>query len=166
MSDVINTIEPSTLSTAKAALLNSFDQATTQIIHEAPKVLAMIVVVVVGYIVARLAARIFTVLGERLGLQLAAEQSGLAESMRHMGIKRNVPAIVGTIVFWLLMCVFVTAAFNILGLTAALCRHRSIGTLHPELVGGHGHCRGRPAGRQLPARIGGHQRRSAGGVVC
>ena len=36
--------------------------------------------------------------------------------MQHMGIKRNVPAIVGTIVFWLLMCVFVMAAFNILGL--------------------------------------------------
>ncbi len=33
-----------------------------------------------------------------------------------MGIKRNVPAIIGPIVFWLLMCVFVMAAFNILGL--------------------------------------------------
>ena len=76
----------------------------------------MVVVLVVGYVVARLVARVFTALSEKLGLQIAAERSGLAESMQHMGIKRNVPAIVGTIVFWLLMCVFVMAAFNILGL--------------------------------------------------
>jgi small-conductance mechanosensitive channel len=36
--------------------------------------------------------------------------------MRNMGIRRSVPAIVGAIVFWLLMCVFVMTAFNILGL--------------------------------------------------
>ena len=78
--------------------------------------LAMLVVLVVGYIVARLVARVFTALGEKLGLQVAAERSGLAESMRHVGIKRNVPSIIGTIVFWLLICVFGMAAFTILGL--------------------------------------------------
>jgi small-conductance mechanosensitive channel len=36
--------------------------------------------------------------------------------MQRMGIQRNVPAIIGTIVFWLLMCVFLMAGFNILGL--------------------------------------------------
>ena len=83
----------------------------------------MLVVLVVGYIIARLVARVLTALSEKLGLQIAAERSGLAESMQHMGIKRNVPAIVGTIVFWLLMCVFVMAAFSILGLAEAVGRH-------------------------------------------
>jgi small-conductance mechanosensitive channel len=105
-----------TLDTSKTALVDSFTQAYHQISNLAPRVVAMLVVVVVGYIVARLLARAFTALGETIGLQVAAEKSGLAESMRHMGIKRGVPAIVGTIVFWLLMCVFVTTAFNILGL--------------------------------------------------
>ena len=86
------------------------------------RVLAMLVVFVLGYIAARLVGE-FSILSEKLGLQVAAEQSGLAESMQHMGIKRNVPAIVGTIVFWLLMCVFVMAAFNILGLEELSRRH-------------------------------------------
>jgi hypothetical protein len=107
-----------TLGTSKTALVESFSQAYNQVIALAPRVLAMLVVLVVGYIIARLVARVLTALSEKLGLQIAAERSGLAESMQHVGIKRNVPAIVGTIVFWLLMCVFAMAAFSILGLAA------------------------------------------------
>ncbi|MGA2616996.1 MAG: mechanosensitive ion channel domain-containing protein [Thermoguttaceae bacterium] len=105
-----------TLNDSGTALVDSFRIAYDQVIHYAPKVLVMVAVVVAGYILARLVAKIFHKLSQKLGLQLAAERSGLADSMRHMGIERSVPAIVGTIVFWLLMCVFVMAAFNILGL--------------------------------------------------
>ena len=116
MLNIIAAVDPSMLHKTETALGDSFRQAYEQVILLAPKVLVMLVVVVVGYIVARLVGKIFTTLSEKLGLQVAAERSGLAESMQHMGIKRSVPAIVGTIVFWLLMCVFITAAFNILEL--------------------------------------------------
>ena len=85
-------------------------------ISTAPRIVAMVAVLVIGYVIARLVARVVTLLSEKVGLQVAAERSGLAESMAHTNIGRNVPAIVGTIVFWLLMCVFIMAAFNILGL--------------------------------------------------
>jgi hypothetical protein len=97
-------------------LQNSFNQAFHNVIQFAPRVVAMVVVLVVGYIAARLIGRIITLLCEKVGLQRAAEHSGLAQSMQHMGIKRNVSAVIGTIVFWLLMCVFLMAAFNILEL--------------------------------------------------
>jgi hypothetical protein len=112
----INTIPTDVLDNSKQAVLNSFTQAYNQIIEVTPKVVAMVVVLVVGYVLARLAARAITLLCEKIGLQVAAERSGLAESMSHMGIRHNVPAIVGTIVFWLLMCVFLMAGFNILNL--------------------------------------------------
>jgi hypothetical protein len=98
------------------ALSKSFDQAISQIVLYAPKVLAMLVVLVVGYVIAHFIGKLVSMISEKVGLQLAAERSGLGDSMRHMGIKRNVPAIVGTMVFWLLMCVFIMAAFTILGL--------------------------------------------------
>lgn len=98
------------------ALSTSFNQAIAQIVLYAPKVLAMVVVLVAGYVIAHLIGRLITMISEKVGMQTAAERSGLSDSMRHMGIKRSVPAIVGTIVFWLLMCVFMMAAFNILGL--------------------------------------------------
>jgi Conserved TM helix/Mechanosensitive ion channel len=97
-------------------LQSSFNQAFHNVIQFAPRVVAMVVVLVVGYIAARLIGRIITLLCEKVGLQRAAEHSGLAQSMQHMGIKRNVSGVVGTIVFWLLMCVFLMAAFNILEL--------------------------------------------------
>jgi small-conductance mechanosensitive channel len=96
------------------ALQTSFQNAWTQIVDYTPRVLAAVVVVVLGYFAARLVARAITLLCERAGLQRAAERSGLWESMSHMNIKRNVPAIVGTIVFWGLMLVFLMASFNIL----------------------------------------------------
>src|SRR5947209_9464340 len=97
-------------------LQSSFNQAFHNVIQFAPRVVAMVVVLVVGYIAARLIGRIITLLCEKAGLQRAAEHSGLAQSMQHMGIKRNVPGVIGTIVFWLLLCVFLMAAFNILEL--------------------------------------------------
>ena len=75
----------------------------------------MIVVLLVGYLIARVAGRLATAICEKIGLQMAAERSGLVESMQQVGIRRSIPSIVGLMFFWLLMCVFLTAGFNILG---------------------------------------------------
>jgi len=111
MADVTQTVDLS-----RTAVVDTLTQAYNQVVLLAPRVGAMLVVLVVGYIVARLAGKAIGKLSEKVGLQAAAERSGLAESMQHMGIQRNVPAIVGALIFWLLMCVFVMAGFNILGL--------------------------------------------------
>jgi len=116
------------------ALTGSFHQAFAQIAAFAPRVLAMVVVLVIGYIAARLVARAITLLCEKIGLQRAAEQSGLAQSMTHMGIKRNVPAIVGTIVYWLLLGVFVMGAMNIVGLQGVSDKMKDVLNYVPTLL--------------------------------
>lgn len=122
--NVTNTLS----STAKAstdAVLSSFERTTNQIVDLAPKVVAAAAVMVVGYIVAKLVASFITTLAEKLGLQRAADRSGLSTSMKHGGVTRTIPQIVGTIVFWLLMCVFLVASFDILdlpGITGAIER--------------------------------------------
>ncbi|MFM8984555.1 MAG: mechanosensitive ion channel family protein, partial [Planctomycetia bacterium] len=105
-----------TVNASRQALVDSFTQAWSQVILLAPKMVAMVTVLVLGYVVARWFGGLVAVVAEKLGLQTAAEKSGLATSMHDVGIRRPVPAIVGGIVFWLLMSVFVMAAFNILGL--------------------------------------------------
>ncbi len=105
-----------TFNTSWDAVRTSFENAGAQAIGVAPKIVGMVVVLIIGYVVARFVGRAITTLAEKVGLQTAADQSGLADSMHHMGLQRNVPAIIGTISFWLLMSVFITAAFNILGL--------------------------------------------------
>jgi small-conductance mechanosensitive channel len=115
--------ETSAAQTALNTVQNNFHQAYDQIINFAPRVAAMVVVLVVGYLIALWIGRAITLLCEKIGLQRAADSSGLAASMQHMGIKRNVSGIVGTIVFWLLMCMFLMAACEILalpGMSAAM----------------------------------------------
>ena len=97
-------------------LQSSFEHVWGQVVAFTPKALAAVVVLVAGYFVAKLVARTITLLCEHAGLQRAAERSGLWESMTHMNIKRTLPAIVGTIVFWMLTLVFLMASFSILDL--------------------------------------------------
>jgi hypothetical protein len=123
-----------TLGAAKTAVQTSFQQAVDQVITYGPKLVVAVVVVVVGYLVARLIAQVVVKVSEKLGLQVAAERSGLAQSMRHMNIARNVPALLGTIGFWLLMCVVFMAAFQILGLTAVSTAMSAVALYIPKLI--------------------------------
>lgn len=124
MADTTTTVTE-TVNTSKEALMTSFQNAWTQIVAFTPKLLAAVVVLVIGYFVAKFVARAITLLCERAGLQRAAERSGLAESMTHMNVKPSVSSIVGTIVFWGLILVFLMAAFSILEIpqvSAAIAR--------------------------------------------
>ena len=120
--------------TSWEAVRASFENAWQQTIAVAPQVVAMLVVIVVGYVIARFIGKWATKLSEKLGLQNAADQSGLADSMHRMGIQRNVPGIIGTIIFWLLMLVFLMAGFNILGLPAVSDAMQGIVNYIPNLL--------------------------------
>ncbi len=101
---------------SKNALVQTFHNVQEQVVLWLPKAIAAVLILVVGYIVARLVAKGIAALTAKLGLQKAAERGGLVEPMQQMGIKRTVPQIVGVIFFWVLMCVFLVAAFDVLGL--------------------------------------------------
>src|SRR5262245_13903425 len=123
-----------TVNTWGQVFVNSFQQAFSQIIALAPRVLALVVVLVVGYLVARLVARVVEALSDRIGLEKAAERGGLVESMKRVGITRSVSGIVGQLVFWLLMCVFMMAAFNILELEALSVAMAGVVAYIPRLL--------------------------------
>jgi small-conductance mechanosensitive channel len=104
------------------------------VIRLAPDVLAAIAVVIVGYFVARLVAKVVTLLATKLGLQVAAERSGLADSMASTNVGRDMPTIVGKIVFWLMMCVFIMAGFHILHLDSVSDAMANVVNYIPRLL--------------------------------
>jgi len=120
--------------TWQEALRTSFNNAFGQIINLLPNLVGMLVVLVVGYFLARVFEKFIATLSQSLGLDKAAERSGLATSMKQVGINRSVPAIVGQLVFWLTMCVVVTGAFNILGLQAVSGAMEKIVAYIPNLL--------------------------------
>ena len=115
------------------AVKQSFELVTGPILQWAPNVIAMLIVLVVGYLVARLAGRAIAAICEKLGLQVAAEHGGWIDSMKQVGIERTVPQIIGLIVFWLLMCVFLMAGCEILGLEAVSDTMQSLVAYIPKL---------------------------------
>lgn len=119
---------------AKDSVLDTFADAFNPIIAMAPKALAAVVILVIGYAVAKLLGRLAATLCETIGLQTAAERSGLAASMSDVGIKRGVPAIIGLIVFWLLMCVSIMASFKVLGLAAVSDAMQEVVNYIPNLL--------------------------------
>jgi len=114
--------------------VRSFTDAFDQIARQLPNVLAMVVVLVAGYFIARVLARAVETLSDALGLQIAAERSGLSVSMKQAGITRTIPWIVGQIMFWLTMCVFLSAAFNILGLETVSSAMQEVVAYIPNLL--------------------------------
>ena len=115
-------------------LITSFNDATAQVIEFAPKVIAMLAVLVVGYIIARLIGKLIATICEKVGLQTAAERGGLVQSMTQVGIERTVPQILGTITFWALMAFFFMAALNILGLQAVSEAMGQVVAYIPKLI--------------------------------
>jgi len=123
-----------TATRSTSAIMGAFNELANQIIMYAPKVVAAVLVLVIGYVLARLAGKAISVLSEKLGLQEGAERGGLVASMQQVGIKRTVPQIMGTIVFWLLLCVFLMAACNILELPAITTAMQQLVAYIPKLL--------------------------------
>jgi len=115
-------------------LWNSFVTAFQPMIDGAPLVIAAVIVLVIGFIASRYVGRGVSRLSEKLGLQTAGERSGLSDSMQQVGIQRSVSQILGTIVFWLLMSVFLMAACNILELPSVTNAMENVVNYIPKLL--------------------------------
>jgi hypothetical protein len=113
---------------------SALQAAFQPVINLLPSVVAMIAVLVIGYVVARLLARAANAVGQRIGLDAAAERSGLSASMTKVGIERGLSAIVSQLVFWMLMCVFVVAAFNLLNLPSLSAATQKLVDYIPKLL--------------------------------
>lgn len=116
------------------AVWHSFATMLGHLIELTPRAIAAIGILVVGFIVAKLVASGVTAITEKLGLQKAAQTGGFVQSMTHAGIQRTLPQVVGTMVFWLLMCAFLIAAFDVLELPAVTAALNGVLGYIPKLL--------------------------------
>ena len=128
------TPETVTITTLQEGFQSTFNQLWLQIGQFLPNLVVALVVLVVGYIAAKVLARVAVALCEKVGLQRAAERSGLADSMKQAHIQRTVPQIIGLTTFWLLLLVFVLAAVDIVGLTAVSSSMQEVLAYIPKLI--------------------------------
>lgn len=118
-----------------AAISKSFTDACTQVIEFGPRIVAAMVLIVAGYFIAKYVAKVAVALFDRIGMQRAAERSELADSMKQVGIQRSVPQILGLIIFWSLIGVFMMACLSVLELPGVGDAIRQVVNYVPSVLG-------------------------------
>jgi small-conductance mechanosensitive channel len=84
-----------------------------------PKLVATLVILVVGWLVSRLVAALAERVLRQVGLDRAAQHVGVSATLARAGGVPTVPSrIVAQLVFWVLMLTFLLSAVETLGLTA------------------------------------------------
>lgn|SRR5690554_269489 len=81
-----------------------------------PNLIGALVVVVVGFVVARLLDALLSKLLAKLGLDRLMQGTGLNKMMARVGIKVPVSTLIGRIIYWFVLLVFLVSALESLGL--------------------------------------------------
>lgn len=81
-----------------------------------PNLIGALVVVVVGFVVARLLDALLSKLLAKLGLDRLMQGTGLSKMMARVGIKVPASTLIGRIVYWFVLLVFLVSALESLGL--------------------------------------------------
>ena len=81
-----------------------------------PKLLGAVVILLVGWLIARIVSTL-VVRGLRLvRFDEVADRAEIDQFLVHAGVRAGPATVVGTLVYWFLMLIFVGAAFNAFGL--------------------------------------------------
>lgn len=81
-----------------------------------PNLIGALVVVVVGFVVARLLDALLSKLLAKLGLDRLMQGTGLSKMMARVGIKVPASTLIGRIIYWFVLLVFLVSALESLGL--------------------------------------------------
>ncbi len=105
-------------------VLPALRSVVQEVIGILPQILGAVLIVAVGWLISRIAGNLVGRLLSRLGLNRAAERTGVSGFLEKAGFTHEVSWIVGRLVFWMLMLIFLLSASETLHLNALA------GTLH------------------------------------
>jgi hypothetical protein len=98
-------------------ILDSLQSSWFQIAAYFPRVLTAIVLLILGWLIARTVQRVVVRLLRLARLEAAAEQTGVDDFLVRGGVRFTVVTLIGEIFYWGLILIFAVAVFNLIGLT-------------------------------------------------
>jgi hypothetical protein len=84
-----------------------------------PQFIAALLVLIVGWLIAKLIRKAFVRVLRLLRVDVAAEKSGIENFLLRGGVQFTTVTILGSLIYWLILFMVLFAALNILGLQAA-----------------------------------------------
>jgi hypothetical protein len=100
------------------AILNAFANAVNLILTFIPRLIGFLIILIVGLIIAALVAKAVTMLLRKVGFDRMADRIGLTRFEQRMGVKMDAAGILGKIVYWFIVLIFLVPAADALGVPA------------------------------------------------
>ena len=98
-------------------IVESLQSSWFQIAAYLPRVLTAILLLILGWLIARTVQRVVVRLLRLARLEAAAEQTGVDDFLVRGGVRFTVVTLIGEIFYWGLLLIFSVAVFNLIGLT-------------------------------------------------
>ena len=100
------------------SIVNALNDAVRLILTFIPRVVGFLVILIVGLILATLVSRALTLVLRKVGFDRMANRIGLSRFEQRMGITLDPAGILGKIVYWFILLIFLVPAADALGLPA------------------------------------------------
>lgn len=116
--------------------LESSQQFLNEIASSLPKIIGAFLILIIGWIIAKLIKRAFVKLLTLVKFNYLTEKSGIDKFLKEGGSKVTTIDILGTLIYWFIMLIVILATLNSLNLTAASALFNEIMMYIPNIVVG------------------------------
>jgi mechanosensitive ion channel-like protein len=100
------------------AILTALANALNLILTFIPRLFGFLVILLVGWLIATLLSKAVTMLLRKVGFDRMSERIGLNRFEQRMGVKMDSAGILGKIVYWFILLIFLVPAADALGVPA------------------------------------------------
>jgi hypothetical protein len=100
-------------------LLESSQQMLNEIARAIPQIIGALLVLVIGWIIAKLLKKLFVNFLKIIKFNYLTEKSGIEKFLKDGGVKINANDLLGSLVYWIIMLIVIMAALNTMQLTSA-----------------------------------------------
>lgn len=114
--------------------VSSLNEFWVQLIHFVPRLLAVIVILFFGWLIAKLARAAVKRLLVLTQFDKFAQKSGLESFMNHGNLNVTLSGIISQVVYWLVILLFVITGANALGLTEVAVLLQQLASYLPRII--------------------------------
>ena len=100
------------------SIVNALNDAVKLILTFIPRLVGFLVILIVGLIIATVISKALTLVLRKVGFDRLANRIGLTRFEQRMGISLDPAGVLGKIVYWFLLLIFLVPAADALGLPA------------------------------------------------
>jgi mechanosensitive ion channel-like protein len=114
-------------------LKSTYASTSATIVEAAPKIAAVVVIVVVGLLLARVARAALHYILRLVRFESLAQRVGMTDVLKRADVKATSTEILGTLVYWTLLAFTALLALGVLGI-ATSATFAAVGTMIPNVV--------------------------------